>query len=733
MQPGHRGRAGRKVYLDSLAAADHLGRCGQRGPAILSPTPQLTSSRPGGGDPSLAGNTFDDQTIDARLWQDPLGVAKADQEKVKKQDEQTHDEVHSLTQFQGLLLKKCFTIASAPDPLANELPSAGEAKQVQIIAVMIPGGPYVEDVERRLRSRRAVIEGLGIAGYGPEKDHEIGYFRVPWLRLQPDVATCVTTLEQKRKEDERAGDSTSSWNRPAGGDGNRDTLLVPYEWCEPATFRTERRPLAHVLVLWLTDDAFRDAPVARLADLISWFRLKPSTISGEGDLSALPNITVLGPDNSGTLHSMVLEAKEDPWNDETRQCLATTHIYSSQAFAAESQLLAELPIASGYGTCKDLIEQKMKRSRWSGGFAFDRTILLDNQIVKTLWEELKCHGVKWSDDVAIISEEDTYYARALSSSFMHPELGTIPTNVHAYTYLRGIDGKLPSDNKEEKETKATTDTTAQNNQSSLRPTEQTEGVNQADDLRRLAVLMQNLDIDLRKGGGEGLKAVGLLGSDVYDKLELLKALHPMIPEAVFFTNNLDARLAHPDEWKETHNLIVVSAHDLSLKGPYQQYQKVAPFRDSGQTALFEATLESMGKLQVEDAKPKHPFIFEIGRNGQRELSIPKRKDLRIPEKFHLAGQYLSSLGQLYFIFAFGNLFLAWAVMTSLIQSVGNLPPLLRSGCFVVLGALLFTWIGLVSRVTRIPAKAETKTGKKRKELFPTKVLDRGALCPGAAK
>ncbi len=316
---------------------------------------------------------------------------------------------------------------------------------------------------------------------------------------------------------------------------------------------------------------------------------------------------------------------------------------------------------------------------------------------------------------------------------MHPELGTIPTNVHAYTYLRGIDGKLPSDNKEEKETKATTDTTAQNNQSSLRPTEQTEGVNQADDLRRLAVLMQNLDIDLRKGGGEGLKAVGLLGSDVYDKLELLKALHPMIPEAVFFTNNLDARLAHPDEWKETHNLIVVSAHDLSLKGPYQQYQKVAPFRDSGQTALFEATLESMGKLQVEDAKPKHPFIFEIGRNGQRELSIPKRKDLRIPEKFHLAGQYLSSLGQLYFIFAFGNLFLAWAVMTSLIQSVGNLPPLLRSGCFVVLGALLFTWIGLVSRVTRIPAKAETKTGKKRKELFPTKVLDRGALCPGAAK
>ena len=39
----------------------------------------------------------------------------------------------------------------------------------QVLAVMIPGGPYVEDVERRLRSRRAVIEGLETTGYGPRK------------------------------------------------------------------------------------------------------------------------------------------------------------------------------------------------------------------------------------------------------------------------------------------------------------------------------------------------------------------------------------------------------------------------------------------------------------------------------------------------------------------------------------------------------------------------------------
>jgi hypothetical protein len=51
------------------------------GSAVLLFFPPLTSSRPGGGDTHLSGTTFDEQTINARLWQDPLGVANADAEK----------------------------------------------------------------------------------------------------------------------------------------------------------------------------------------------------------------------------------------------------------------------------------------------------------------------------------------------------------------------------------------------------------------------------------------------------------------------------------------------------------------------------------------------------------------------------------------------------------------------------------------------------------------------------
>jgi hypothetical protein len=662
---------------------------------------QLTSSRPGGGDPRLMSNTFDDQSVDARLWQDPLGVVVAEQEKNQK----NNGAAHSVERFQNIVIKKCF---DSLDPLGKEFSFEEQANRLQILGVMIPGGPYVEDVERRLRSRRAVIEGLGIADYDPEKDHEIGYFFVPWLALQDDVVSCVAQLEENRNRDESCGgelklglQSTRRNQKQPDAGGPLDSsslnetglhnLFVPYEWFEPRPFASEQKSVAHVLVLWLTDDAFREAPLARLADLISWFRLKFAA-AGSEPLKLSPVFSVLGPDNSGSLHKMVLESKKHPWNDDTRDCLATTQIYSSQAAAAESKLLG----VSEHCACQELIEQQVRGLR-SNGFSFQRTILLDDRIVTTLWQELERRGVKLDDHVAIISEEDTLYARALCSSFMNPDLKTIPpnvipANVHSYTYLRGIDGNLPSEAKDQKETKEAE--SVKNTTSSSRPTERTEGMNQADDLRRLAVMLQTLDRDLSKEGG--LKAVGLLGSDVYDKLELLKALRPMLPEAVFFTNNLDARLAHPDEWRETHNLVVVSAHDLSLKRELEKrFQKVPPFRDSGETALFEATLEATKRISVKNAIPESPFVFEIGRNGAMPLSVPNRGSIEVPGIFHFAE----------------NSFLAWSQVWKIIAAPLHffgacLPGPFRPACFIVLGILFLTWVWFVSRVT--PTNPNTK-------------------------
>jgi hypothetical protein len=136
------------------------------------------------------------------------------------------------------------------------------------------------------------------------------------------------------------------------------------------------------------------------------------------------------------------------------------------------------------------------------------------------------------------------------------------------------------------------------------------------------------DEEWKAEGKPALKAIGLLGSDVYDKLELLKALRPIFPDVVFFTNHLEARFAHPDEWRETHNLLIVSDYGLSINDPGKKRgrlreQSVGPFRDSGQTTLYEATLEAICGITGENhARPTYPLIYEVGRNGFTRLGLP---------------------------------------------------------------------------------------------------------------
>ena len=744
---------------------------------------QLTSSRPGGGEFRLTGWTFDTQTVDARLWQDPLGVAVADLKQAPLPGEQ-----HSVTQFKELLLEKCFP-GHSYGPLASQLMvtsgiqcplaeslfeadgrfaidfsncyfprrsfafsrSGGVApwkgfeeqlEQLQVLAVMIPGGPYVEDVERRIRSRRAVTEGLGVAGYAPEREHEIGYFLVPWHPLKQTIASAVDTINKDLSRDE--GPQIVMTARTPPDEGKlKDTLdlPIPYEWYEPAGFGADKQP-AHLLVLWLTDNAFRDAPIARLARLIAWFGLP----SHKDPQLSFPVVEVLGPDNSGTLRKMVLEANDQPWNDETRQCLATTSIYSSQAAAAESHLTKGEKVTPQ--NCATLIQQKVRGLEPDSKFFFERTIpFADDRIVETLQQELKRRGVGKGDDVAIISEQDTYYARALCSTFMNENDRLPRFRVHSYTYLRGIDGKLPSDTDSQKETKDASERGDKNTQSSGRPTEQTEGLNQADDVRRLAQKLQELDRFLRDSGGGGLKAVGVLGSDVYDKLELLKALRPVLRQSVFFTNNLDARLSHPDEWAGTHNLIVVSALGLALP-----CQEVPPFRDSGQTALFAATLRAMGAKYT--PVDKGPHIFEIGRNGPKELGnqsgesdcwnkgvpvLPQSKaseSLRTFLCFPLYGG--GFLGMVLILFCisseaqfmtFSHIRAAWIIVLTIaaagITIAGlyllfnvHLPPLLRIGYFSAFGGGLLAWKYFVSRVTSAPPNTSSQARNMENAVAP---------------
>jgi len=71
----------------------------------------------------------------------------------------------------------------------------------------------------------------------------------------------------------------------------------------------------------------------------------------------------------------------------------------------------------------------------------------------------------------------------------------------------------------------------------------------------------------------------------------MEALRSALPNAIFFTNQLDARLAHPDEWRWTRNLVVGSPFGFDLG---KKYQDVPPFAESNQTAFYTATLLAAG-------------------------------------------------------------------------------------------------------------------------------------------
>ena len=118
--------------------------------------------------------------------------------------------------------------------------------------------------------------------------------------------------------------------------------------------------------------------------------------------------------------------------------------------------------------------------------------------------------------------------------------------------MHGIDGRLPGDPAKSSDDaqKATTGQAA--------AVEATEGLDQSDFLRRLARQLKEEDTRSWRKGEGGIRAIGLLGSDIFDKLMILRALRPAFEHVIFFTNNFDAHFERRNDWADVRNLVVAS-------------------------------------------------------------------------------------------------------------------------------------------------------------------------------
>jgi hypothetical protein len=320
-------------------------------------------------------------------------------------------------------------------------------------------------------------------------------------------------------------------------------------------------------------------------------------------------------------------------------------------------------------TFSELYDQKV----YSGsGNGFIKTILSDSEVSHALITELELRGLEfrpldrhekdgwireswiWStehlfqngsrcgnfnghrDHVVLISELDTLYGRNFPKAFIQAASDHDTHNastqsglrwIHRFSYLRGLDGQIPAKvrgqtNSAPVQSKTSTEQNGKEVQSKIKRAANTP---RFDYLRRLAGRVERLDDELRKDYCGSIKAIGVLGSDVYDKLLILQALREKFPNTLFFTADMDARYLHPAEFKWTRNLIVSSSHGLEPDLAFES--DIPPFRDSYQTSRFLATLLALSKNQpdqdeiTETLKP--PRVYEIGRTTARDLTHVK--------------------------------------------------------------------------------------------------------------
>src|SRR5437667_9342508 len=180
------------------------------------------------------------QDVDARLWQDPIGVAQKQKSLLDEQIEKGLAKTgvtgsHDICALSDLLYNR-----------AGEFPG-----HVLLLAVMLDAGPYSEQAESRLRARKAVLEGLSESGFAPVDGEHIGF----------------VAANSPPESDNAPSPSLSSKCAPSAP--VKRALLLPWEECEAIDAPNKVFPhgTKRVVIVWLPAVDFNPYPLRYFAAL----------------------------------------------------------------------------------------------------------------------------------------------------------------------------------------------------------------------------------------------------------------------------------------------------------------------------------------------------------------------------------------------------------------------------------------------------------------------------------
>jgi hypothetical protein len=486
----------------------------------------LKSPRPGG-EPQLGLEIEREQRVEARMWEDPVtAVAHATQGHGDTEGSESAGWgafgnppiFMPVPRSRRWIDSEAFGSLLATRLKRDQNP---EGVGVQILLAIVPGTMYAEDMEDRLRLREGVVAALSNAGYRPEDEKRIGALRLGWPTLEskfserpePAVKSADITLISAEMKTETT-----------------PSVFLPFEWFRMRTnvARKHTGPDC-ALVLWLPDTLFEGNPLIRLSAL-------NALIKSFNAHDKHSSVNILGPLGSSMLRKM-LPSNGDIQNGASpalEAVLDGVKLYSWSATAMD-ELLAP---RSQQRKPRTAIKEYMKK-KW--GLDFINVSATDDQLAAELFDELKLRNVDLSDPkqhAALIFESDTFYGRTIPVSFVAqvrlmqldrmgcavrplpamiesvfqvlktPEcrspraMSGAVSNVHSYSYLRGIDGKLlkePGDFGQSSSRNAGPSGAKNQSKDNEEEMNRAEGQNQLDYIPRLALDLQNLERELSRG------------------------------------------------------------------------------------------------------------------------------------------------------------------------------------------------------------------------------------------
>ncbi len=612
-----------------------------------------------------------DPPVEARLWEDPLAAAARFREVARESCARAAEGRRSAAKH----CERSYRIG-VPE-MRHRLEEQQLGGRLTVMAVLIQGDALVGADEARRRTRHAVLAGLNAQGFIPDDSDRMGLLRA---RLCDGLHACrdeTVWARMKRavKTPEESDIVYETLHTHASRNAQRRVMLL---WIDDSKYRTRWLSALTVLLGELSPVSARLRIIGPVSsdslsksvrkDAAEWLdvvnaaaaRSDGSLQNVARNLRVLDRLQIVSPFASAPLRLSDLEEEtlklwgldsktREGWKDGEREKCETecADFAFTRAFDVAARRLDEIERKQP-AAARDAVVRK------SPAPMLVRTIAPDTALASHLVKELRNRGLDICEQgrLVLIAEWDSIYARRFGEELTdsiwkdqdesknkrrqecNPDK-RLTTAV--YSYSRGLDGATPERSAEQ--ARVGVKPSGDDKDKKKRPVEWPEGQAQEDYVRRLVQLIRQDD---RRSP---VRAVGMIGADVHDKLLLAQALRETFPDRTLFTTDVDARLLHPTTTRYTRNMIVASSLPLDpeklsavlacLNGPEGKtvqhgalkyaVNRIGPFRDSYQTSTYIAARYVAIPGEPEDrreclAKAIHqPALFELGRRDMVEL------------------------------------------------------------------------------------------------------------------